>query len=120
MRRLSCILLVLAITACASLEAETPAQRVFAAQADYNGLLALAVAYESQPRCGAEATLACSSVKIVDRIRKADNEAHATLRGAQDVVRTPGVSDSTAKLALAVAVKAISVLRVILTEEGLI
>lgn len=115
MRRLLVGLAFLALAACASLQAQTPAQRVYAAQSDYNALLVVAVAYESQPRCLAEVKLNCSDVKAVTEIRKADNAAHAALRAAQDTVRTPGVSDNRVNLALVGAVNAITALRTVLT-----
>ena len=52
--------LLAALAACASLEAQTPAQRVFALKSDYRAVLALAVAYESLPRCPVATASLCS------------------------------------------------------------
>lgn len=110
-------LLLPALGACASIEAETPAQRIFALQSDYNGLLAVAVAYESRPRCVGPARLDCSDAGAVAEIRKADNDAYAILRSAQAVARQPGASG--ANLIFASAQAAIDALRKILVNRGI-
>lgn len=99
-----------------SFTAKTPAQRIFAAQADYNGVLAAAVAYESQPRCSEAVVVACSNTEVVNVIRTADTAAYNALRAAQNVIRTPGVTDSATELALASAVQAVAAFRGIMSE----
>lgn len=105
-------------TACASQIAETSSQRVFALQADYNALLAVAVAYESQPRCVQDAVQGCSDPDIVVQIRRIDDHAHTSLRAAQTTVR--GAGDSNIDLALSAAREAVAALSEILTREGLL
>lgn len=112
------LLLPAALGACASIEAKTPAQRIYALQADYNALLAVAVAYESRPRCAGPPRLDCSDPGAVAEIRKADTDAHAVLRAAQAVARTPGASPSN--LIFASAHAAIDALRKILVNRGIL
>lgn len=109
------------LSGCAYLVAETPAQKVYAIQADYNGPLAAAVAYESQPRCvGLQTSIeGCSEVKVVEALRKADDDVNAALRAAQNVVRTPGVSDSKVNLALVSFKQVIAAFEVILADHGI-
>lgn len=118
MKRLLAIALVAILAACASTVAQTPQQRVFALQTEYNGVLTAAVAYESQPRCTAVVTTKCSSTSIVAIIRKADIDAYAALKAAQDTVRAPGASDSTITLAITGAVNAIGAMKTVLTNHG--
>lgn len=111
---------VLLLAACASMEAKSPAQRVYAIQADYNALLSAAVAYESQPRCveGQSRVNPCSDPKAVAEIRKGDDAAAAALKAAQDTVRTPGATANAVSLALTGASNAVAALRSILTTYG--
>ena len=109
--------------ACAVFQADTPAQKVFAIQADYNAVLAAAVAYESQPRCAegiGSDEQACSETSVVDALRRADDNAWIALRAAQEVVRTPGASDSTLSLAVTSATTAVGAVREILVLNGVI
>jgi hypothetical protein len=107
--------------ACASRIAETPAQRVFAAQADFNGALAVAVAYESQPRCleGQSRVSACSDPAVVTVIRLAYLDAAAALGAAQTAVRTPGAGESNVAMAVAAARAAIDVFIAVVNNHGL-
>jgi len=109
--------------ACAIFQADTPAQKVFAIQSDYNAVLAAAVAYESQPRCeegiGSDEQ-ACSETSVVDALRRTDDNAWIALRAAQEVVRTPGASDSALSLAVTSATKAVGAVREILVLNGVI
>lgn len=108
--------------ACASMQASKNSQwetKVFAVGADYNALLSVAVAYESQPRCAQGQKLGCSDTNVVVVIRKTNASAKAVLEAAEDTVRTPGVTDSKAMLALTAATEAVGALRTILTVNGL-
>jgi hypothetical protein len=120
MLRMASIVLALALvtTGCASVIAENPQQRVFAAQSDYNGVLALAVAYESQPRCTEVVRVACSEPAAVREIRRADTTAFGLLKAAQDTVRDPSSSASKRDLAINAAVNAIGAMRAILRSYG--
>lgn len=94
--------------------AKTPAQRVFAVQADYNAALNLALAYESLPRCSAAITSGCSQPAVVTELRRADNVAYSAIKAAQDTVRTPGASNSTIELVMTGAANAVGVFRTVL------
>ncbi len=117
-RRLLVVWLLAALAACASLEAETPAQRVFALKSDYRAALAVAVAYESLPRCPIVTTPFCSEPGVVSLLRQADRQAELALDGAEQVVRSPATSESAVALALEAARSAVAVLRQILIDEG--
>ena len=112
--------LLLALAACASLEAETPAQRVFALKAEYRAVLALAVDYESLPRCPAVTTPVCSEPDAVELLRRADARAAFALDGAEQVVRSPAASAGDLALALEAAGAAVAVLRQVLIDEGVL
>lgn len=122
MKRLLLVVAFALLAACgtASEQAKSPAQRVFAVQADYNALLAAAVAYESQPRCtaGQSRIDRCSDPKVVTVMREADDKAFLAIKAAQDTVRTPGATDNTINLAISGASQAIAVLRTVLISYG--
>jgi hypothetical protein len=112
----------LTLTGCASTTAETPAQRVYALQSEYAALLAAAVAYESQPRCippQTSATAPCSQADWVEEIRKADDDAYAAIREAQNIVRDPNTTGGIST-ALSVARSALNVLNQVLVTHHLI
>ena len=113
-------LLLAALAACPSLEAETPAQRVFALKAEYRAVLALAVDYESLPRCPAVTTPVCSEPDVVELLRRADARASLALDGAEQVVRSPAASAGDLALALEAARAAVAVLRQVLIDEGVL
>jgi len=108
-RKIGGTFLLLLLVGCASMVAETPTQRVFAVQADFNAPLAVAVAYESQPRCkeGQGSLDGCSETKVVDILRSAAKDVDNALKSAQTVVRTPGVAESKINLAIAIAKAAV-------------
>ncbi|MDJ0944214.1 MAG: hypothetical protein QNJ30_12150 [Kiloniellales bacterium] len=108
------------VAACASLEAETPAQRVFALKSEYRAVLALAVDYESLPRCPSETTPVCSEPEVVELLRRADRRAELALDGAEQVVRSPAASEGAVALALESAGAAVAVLRQVLIDEGVL
>jgi hypothetical protein len=110
---------LLMLAACASQVAETPAQRVYALQADYNAALAAAVAYESQPRCEEGEWSGCSDPEAVAQIRRADDHAHDALQAAQSTVRGAAGGDGV-ETALIAAREAVGALRRVLEREGVI
>lgn len=116
-----CLAIAMLVAACASFEAETPAQRVFAAQADFNGPLAIVVAYESQPRCleGQNALDGCSDLAVVAALRSAYLDAKAALSAAQTAVRTPGIAESRVNLAVAAARAAVEAFVAIVNNHKL-
>ncbi len=85
--QLACAALVaLLLGACASMEAETPAQRLFAAQSEFNIHQRIVIVYLSQPECAGPIFIGCArpdvkaTLKImVVRVRTALATAKATL-----------------------------------------
>lgn len=117
---LAALMLATPLAGCASRAAETPAQRVFAIQTEYNGALAVALAYESQPRCSETQPQPCSDPAAVNEIRKADNDAWAALLAAQEYVRAGGHEGGALAAALAAARSALGVLTAVLANHGLL
>ena len=119
MRKAVVILFAVFLASCASLIAESPAQRVYAAQADFNGLLTAAVAYESQPRCteGQSQLDGCSDPDAVEALRLGYRDVQAALQAAQKTVRDPAANEDNIELALIGAAHAIQAFRVILTNH---
>ncbi len=110
------ILLPLFLAACfASFSATTPAQKVYALQSDYNGLLAAVVKYESQPRCSVVVVRSCSKPAVVASIRKADNIVYAALSVARSAVRMPNPDEGAVSKAIRIARSSISGLRAIMS-----
>lgn len=118
MKKLIPLLFLLA--SCASTVGTTAQQRVFGAQADYTALLAVAVVYESQPRCLTPAIQPCSDIGVVNEIRRADRDARVALDSAMAIVRTPGITESTAALAVSAAINGVKALSDILKNRGII
>jgi len=121
MRKLLFLGAAMFLAACASaIPGQTPVDRVFAAQADYNVVLAAAVAYTDLPRCEKPAApAACSKAAVVAEIRKADVAVNAALKAAQGIVRTPGVTEGTASPYIAAVLHAIGALRTVLVTYGI-
>lgn len=123
LKLLAAAAVVSALAACASIVAETPQQRVFALKSDYRALVAVALAYESQPRCDevAEETLSCSDEDAVKVIRQADANADAALDAAESVVRSEAAaSGDTIELVLESATEAVNLFREALVINGVI
>ncbi len=110
--------ILLFVAACASQIAETPAQRVFALQADFNAILSTAVVYTTLERCAADEIQPCSNQEVVDQIRRAAQHARDALRAAQNTVRANEAEGIG--LALTAAREAVAALSTILGREGLL
>lgn len=89
------VLFVATLLAACATTPETPAQRLFSLQSKYNSALAIAVAYESQPRCQEPPVQPCSNKAVVDKLRASDDVAWALFKQARTVVATPGTPQST-------------------------
>lgn len=112
---------LLMLAGCASWQAETPAQRAYAAQSDYNAALAVALIYESLPRCPEGVTsllAACSEAPVVEEIRKADNDAFNALERAKGIALSP--SKDGFDLALQAANAAIGLFNDVLANHNLL
>lgn len=92
---------VLPLSACAGVEAVTPAQQVYAAEAEYAAAVGQAATYEARPRCGADGAdpAMCSDPRTVAALRHADDVAFAALQAA----RASPTPATTAALASALA-----------------
>lgn len=97
---------------------KTPQQAVYLAMGDYHQLIALAVEYNSRPRCGDGAPKICSNVAIVEQLRKANRTAQAALFAAEDTVFNPKFSGSVLDAAALAAVNAVTVYREALKQYG--
>lgn len=113
MRKLFAFGTMLLLAACASaVPNQSPASRVFAAQADYTLLVAAAARYNELPRCEQPAAPSlCSKASAVAEIRKADAVAAGAIGVAQDIVRTPGYDQVTASSAISAALRAVTALQ---------
>jgi hypothetical protein len=101
--------LALALSACASLVARTPAQRVYAATNDFQVALVGATVYGNLPRCAAPAVrlTPCSKQEVVETLVRSAEATRASLDVAQALVR----QDSGAEAAAAAAEAATKVLK---------
>ncbi len=87
MKRITLFIAVIALLAgCAT--AETPQQRVFQIQSNYNTGLAVAVAYKNLPECGPNVSPVCKKEAVVKDLQDADEVAYPALEAAQKAVRT--------------------------------
>jgi hypothetical protein len=101
-------------TATSTVDMTTLSKSAFAAKSTYDGLLVLAVAYNSRPRCGQPTSpITCSDQAIVDQMRKASTAADAATQAAENAVRTLGSSPIVASAAVTAAQQAVSALKVI-------
>ena len=111
------LLLTVALAACETMQmglekeeiaAMTPEQEIFLYSTQHKYARALAVAYESKPRCTELSILACSDPDIVASLRYAD-------LGAETAINIARVDPTNANLALALV--AYQTLSKILQEE---
>lgn len=99
---------------------ETPEQIVFATKASFAAALALAVQYETLPRCAPEAAVApCSDVESVKTLRLSFNAASASLDAAETVVRSD-LSDGIKAEQVDVAKRAVDQVKNLLVELGVL
>ena len=82
---LAAALLLPLLGACATLEAQTPQQRLYALQHQYLAAITEAAAYEARPRCGSAGApeLGCSDPATVAALRRADDATDAALQTAR-------------------------------------
>ncbi len=97
---------------------KTPQQAVYLAMGDYHQLIALAIEYNSRPRCGDGAPKICSDTAIIEQLRKANRTAQAALFAAEDTVFNPKFSGSVLDAAALSAVNAVTVYREAMKQYG--
>ena len=107
----------LALAACATSIAETPAQRLYAAQGEFNAYGRVVLAYVRLPECVPEAITACSRPAIKARLKEMTRIAKSALDAGQVALATPGArSGAGARVAMAVAA-VVDIARYIATKE---
>ena len=88
-KRLAGVFLAAALAAsCASLDAETPAQWLFAAQAEFNIHQRVAIAYLSQPECGTAAVLGCARPDVKATLKSMAVRVRTSLAAARAALGT--------------------------------
>lgn len=96
-------LAVLLVAACTSTQvAETPAQRLFALQGEYNIALRSAAVYTNQPACSAVRTVACHDPAIKAKIIDSAHKAKSALKTARAALKTAQGGSKVAVAAVAV------------------
>ncbi len=99
----------------ATVETDTARKRFAAIKTDYASVLAVAVQYESLPRC--PALEPCSDPGVVRQLRKAQIDARTVLDGYEAALKVPG-ADLSSWIRRSVA--AVSAIQTIATNRGLI
>lgn len=90
------------------------AKSAYAAKATYDGLLVLAVAYNSRPRCTqSNAPVTCSDQGVVNQMRKASAAADAATQAAENAVRSSGTNPMVLSAAVLTAQQAVGAFKVI-------
>ena len=109
------LLVAAAALSLAACQASTPpTSAVLASMTSYQAALVLAVKYNQLPRCAEDGPTLCSDAAVVKQLRMADDAALAALEAAQNVVLTPGASDSAIAAAQASAGQAVTAFQSIL------
>jgi hypothetical protein len=91
-----------------------PTSIVLASMTSYQAALVLAVKYNQLPRCAASESTFCSDPAVLKQLRMADDAALAALKAAQNVVLTPGATESAIAAAQASATQAVTAFQSIL------
>lgn len=91
-----------------------PSSAVLASMTSYQAALVLAVKYNQLPRCVADGPKICSNAAVVKQLRMADDAALAALEAAQNVVLTPGATQSAIEAAQTSAREAMTAFQSIL------
>lgn len=98
---------------------KTPAQAVYLAKGDYDGLLKAAGKYNLLPRCDAPAVpVLCSDKAVVEQLRKADFAVQTALDAAEATVRNPQFGQAIDESAVAAALESIAAFKTILKQYG--
>lgn len=87
-RYIACFLTVL-VVGCTSINtAESPAQRLYALQGEFNIALQAATTYLAQPPCSDTVVTGCHDPEVKARIQKAATEAYNALEVAKATIGT--------------------------------
>ena len=99
------VFILLFLAGCAVRGAETPAQRLYAAQAEFNTYLHVAASYVQQPECSAAVQVACAEPRIKEHIKSLAREAKSLLDAARSALA--GSRESPAIEAASAAVRSL-------------
>lgn len=94
-------LALLPLGACATYEAQTPQQQIYAAQKQYTAAVLQAAAYEARPRCGSPGAdpAMCSDPATLAALRRADSVVFPALQAARASPTQEAATALTAALA---------------------
>lgn len=81
--RVLILFLGLAISACASVEAETPQQRLFAVQSEFTAVAGAVAAYIERPDCTAVVVTQCGDAGVKAKMRAAAVKASTAIKKAR-------------------------------------
>jgi len=116
MRKLFAALALVALTACAIVQA--PQDTVFAARSAQNVALRAAVEYKHLAPCSAAVKQPCSDKEVVAQLQKADVVADKALEAAETAVRTPGFGTDVINSAVTAAKAALGAFQAIVAVIG--
>lgn len=90
------LVMVVFLAACSGSKTPSAPITLFTVKSVYAAALEAAVAYESLPRCSAkkEIYLNCSQEVVVDKLRKASDNANAAIKAAEAALETGGASEA--------------------------
>lgn len=89
MRHFLAVFLVLTVAGCASGEAETPAQKLYAIQGEFNIAGQAALAYTSLPECTPQVVVRCYDPEVKDRIVSLARRTRDAIAKGWTVIDTP-------------------------------
>lgn len=104
MKYILALLLVFALSGCATLSKQTDTSELLATETAYEAVLKIAVAYNKRPRCGPPGLVVCSDPLLIARVRQANDTAVAALHVWHDAVfaQTPDQAQKQAAAQVAV------------------
>jgi hypothetical protein len=88
------------LSACAARDAETPAQKLFAVQSEFNAVLQPVKSYVTQPECGPAVVVGCADTAVKSTIKRLVAEAGTAIGAARKALSSgaggAGVADAAA------------------------
>ncbi len=93
------VLAALALASCASLDARTPAQKLFAVQSEFNIHQRVVIVYLSQPECGGSVVIGCAKADAKATLKSMAARIKTALAVAKASLETARASGSVAMAA---------------------
>ncbi len=93
------VLAALTLTSCASLDAETPAQKLFAAQSEFNLYQRIVIVYLSQPECSGAVVVGCAKPEVKATLKSMAVRIKSSLALAKTSLETVRAMGSVAAAA---------------------